>query len=71
MSGKRTPSHQLTFDEAVEVWLLWWDGEYKNRIAARFDVNVWRVYDVKNGKLHPGSQAIAQKIWDERKRDAA
>lgn len=62
----RKPSHQLTFDEAVEVWLLWWSGEFKNRIAARFDVNVWRIYEVKHGKLHPGSREAAEKIWAER-----
>ena len=59
------PSHRLTFDDAVEVWLSVWRGEYKNRIAARFDCNVWRIYDVLEGKLHPGSKAVAE----QKKRD--
>ena len=54
------PSHRLTFDEAVDVWLALWRGEFKNRIAARYDVNSWRIYDVKNGKLHPGSEQVAR-----------
>lgn len=60
----RQPSHRLTFDEAVQVWLAIWRGEYKNRIAAKYDVNVWRIYDVKDGRLHPGSEAIAREIWE-------
>lgn len=66
MSNVRTPSHKLTFDEAVEVWLMLWQGHYKNRIAAHYDVNVWRVYDVKHGKLHPGSRFVAENIWASR-----
>jgi hypothetical protein len=56
----RGPSHRLTFDEAVEIWLSVWRGEYKNRIAARFDCNVWRVYEVLQGNLHPDSKATAE-----------
>ena len=56
----RKPSHRLTFEEAVDVWLRVWRGEYKNRIAARYDCNIWRVYDVLNGKLHPGSEQVAR-----------
>lgn len=62
MSKAYKPSHQLTFDEAVEIWLMWWDGEYKNRIAAKFDVNVWRLYEVRDGKMHPGSREVAASI---------
>lgn len=39
----RKPSHRLTFDEAVQIWLAIWRGEYKNRIAAGYDVNVARI----------------------------
>ncbi len=66
MSSFRNPSHQLTFDEAVDVWLEWWSGTYKNRIAAKYDVNVWRLYEVRNGEVHPGSREVAEKIWVER-----
>jgi hypothetical protein len=67
----RQPSHKLTFDEAVEIWLAIWRGEYKNRIAARFDVNVWRIYKVINGKLHPGSEEAARMKWKATPPDAA
>lgn len=36
--------------------------EFKHRIAAHFEVNVWRIYEVKEGKLHPGSEAAAAKL---------
>jgi hypothetical protein len=57
-----SPSHRLTFDEAVEIWLHVWDGAHKHRLAAHYDVNVWRIYDVIGGKLHPGSESAANKI---------
>lgn len=60
------PSRHLTFEDAVNVWLLWWQGEKKHRIASNFDVNVWRIYDVKHGKLHPGSEKVASEIWQQR-----
>ncbi|HLG90338.1 MAG TPA: hypothetical protein VKZ79_24465 [Alphaproteobacteria bacterium] len=63
----RPPSHRLTFDEAVQIWLSIWRGEYKNRIAARYDVNIWRIYEVKSGKLHTGSEDAARKIWEQSK----
>lgn len=53
--GKRTPCHNLTFEEAVCVHLRLMDGEFYSRIAAAYDVNQGRVADVKFGRLHPGS----------------
>jgi hypothetical protein len=53
-------TNEFTFEDAVEMWLLWWSGEKKHRIAAKFDVNVWRVYDVcKYQTLYPGSRNVA------------
>jgi hypothetical protein len=52
--------HRLTFDEAVEIWLLTSRGEYKHKMAARFDVNVGRIYDVYSEKIHPGSKLVAE-----------
>lgn len=60
----RVPSRKLTFDDAVEVWICLWRGDYKHRIAQNFGVNVGRLYDVKSGKLHPGSEAVAREIWN-------
>lgn len=52
-------SRKLTFDDAVQVWIMTWKQEYKHKIASKFDVNVGRVYDVYNEKLHPGSKTVA------------
>ncbi len=55
----RTPSHTLTFEDAVQIWLLYWQGHFKNRIAAHFDVNVHRVYEVLREEKHVGSREAA------------
>ena len=53
--SKRSVSHRLTFEEAVDIHLRLFDGELYQRIAASYDVNQGRVADVKFGRLHPGS----------------
>lgn len=61
---KRT-NYRLTLDDAVQVWLSRWAGEYQHEIAARFGVNQGRVNEVLKGKRHPGSEDIA----DQARRD--
>ncbi|MEC7161116.1 MAG: hypothetical protein VXW57_04810 [Pseudomonadota bacterium] len=56
------PSYRLTFDDAVEVWIRHWNGEFQNRIAARFDVNPGRVNEVLKGRRHPGSEQAADRM---------
>ncbi|GGB68831.1 hypothetical protein GCM10011503_16800 [Henriciella pelagia] len=58
----RQPSHRLTFNEAIEVWLLYWDGWFQNRIAAKFDVNPGRISEVIHHELHPGSYDKALEV---------
>jgi hypothetical protein len=53
----------LTFDEAVQVWLRFWNGEYQDRIAAFFDVNPGRVNEVVKLRKHLGSREAAQGLW--------
>lgn len=53
------PSYQLTFEDAVIVWLRHWDGEYQHHIAASFGVNPGRVNDVLKGRKHKGSEDLA------------
>lgn len=55
-----TPSRRLTFEDAVQVWLIYWKGEFQNRIAALFDCNPARISEVIKGKLHPGSEQVAR-----------
>lgn len=54
-------SYNLTFDDAVKIWLRYWDGEYQHRIAASYDVNPGRVNEVIKGHRHPGSHEVAAK----------
>ena len=53
------PSYTLTFEDAVEIWLRHWSGEFQNRIAASFDVNPGRVNEVLKGRRHNDSRETA------------
>lgn len=55
------PSHRLTFEDAINVWMMAWDGEIQSRIAARFDVNGGRVNEVLKERKHLGSRSEALK----------
>jgi hypothetical protein len=59
MSNDNIPSYTLTFDDAVNIWLRHWAGEFQNRIAASYDVNPGRVNDVLKERKHIGSRGIA------------
>ena len=36
-------TYRLTFNDAVDIWLRHWAGEYQHTIAARYDVSQGRV----------------------------
>lgn len=55
----RLKPYRLTFEDAVDVWLLHWQGDYQHHIAAPYGVNPGRVNDVLKERVHFGSQAIA------------
>lgn len=55
----RKRSHTLTFEEAVQIWLRYWDGEFQHRIAASLDVNPGRVNEVLKEHRHFGSRELA------------
>lgn len=55
-------TYQLTFDDAVDIWLRHWRGEYQHRIAASYDVNPGRVNEVLKGTRHPGSEERAEQL---------
>lgn len=67
----RKPSHRLTFEETVDVWIRLLRGEFQNRIAADYDVNPGRINDVKRGRLHPESRSVALARLGLSERDAA
>jgi hypothetical protein len=60
-------TYQLTFNDAVDIWLRHWNGEYQYEIAASYVVNQGRINDVLKERLHPGARAAAEK---KRKRSA-
>lgn len=64
MGNIRTPSHRLTFADAVEVWKLYIAKYFVQRIAAQFDCNVGRIYEVVQGAMHPGSKEQAAADFD-------
>jgi hypothetical protein len=55
----RKPSYRLTFEDAIKVWFLHWQGEFQNRIAAMFDVNPGRISEVIHEDRHKGSREAA------------
>jgi hypothetical protein len=50
---------QFTFDEAVDVWLRRWGGQYIHEIAAAYVINWGRVSDVLSEVTHIGSKQVA------------
>lgn len=59
MNDNDKPSYTLTFEDAVQIWLRHWAGEFQNRIAARLDVNPGRVNEVLKERKHVGSREAA------------
>jgi hypothetical protein len=54
-------AYRLDFDDAVNVWLRHFSGDYQYQIAASFPVNQGRINDVLKERLHPGSKQVALK----------
>lgn len=63
MKDVRRPSYRLTFEDAVNVWMRFWEGEFQNRIAASYDANPARVAEVIKGTRHPGSREEAMRRY--------
>ncbi|MDQ0132432.1 hypothetical protein J2T08_000333 [Neorhizobium galegae] len=59
MNDNDKPSYTLTFDDAIQIWLRHWNGEFQNRIAGSFDVNPARVNEVLKERKHVGSRGAA------------
>jgi hypothetical protein len=58
-TNTKPKSYRLTFDDAVDVWLRYWRGEYQHHIAAPYGVNPGRVNDVLKERVHFGSKDLA------------
>lgn len=57
-------TYKLTQDDAVEVWIRHWHGEFQHSIAASYGVNQGRVNEVLKGHRHPGSEHLARQKRD-------
>lgn len=54
---------KLTFNDAVRIWLLLWQGWKQHDIAALYGVNQGRISEIHTGKRFPGSEAVARQLW--------
>ncbi|ULJ74397.1 hypothetical protein [Rhizobium gallicum] len=52
--------YRLTLDDAVDVWLRHWAGEYQHITAAAYGVNPGRINEVLKGHKHPESEVVAR-----------
>lgn len=56
------PSRSLTFDDAVQIWVLRSQGALQHHLAARFHVNPGRIAEVLKERRHVGSRDVAEKL---------
>lgn len=52
----------LSFNDAVDIWMRHWLGEYQHHIAADYGVNQGRVNEVLKGRRHVGSREVALRL---------
>jgi hypothetical protein len=62
--GRKSTTYRLTFDNAVDIWIRSWKGEFQHRIAASYDVNPGRVSGVLKERTHIGSRVAALSIFE-------
>jgi len=55
---------KFTFEEAVDVWLRHFGGQYQHQIAAAYVINVRAVNHVLKEKNHVGSKQVAEVRFD-------
>jgi hypothetical protein len=51
---------QFTREQAVDVWMRHFSGQYQHQIAAAYVINVRAVNHVLKEKTHVGSKQIAE-----------
>jgi hypothetical protein len=55
-----TPKTKFTLEEAVDVWMRHFSGQYQHQIAAAYVINVRAVNHVLKEKTHIGSKQVAE-----------
>ncbi len=61
-SGDHTATYYMTFDQAVDAWILHWRGQGQQEIAVTLGTNALRVDAVLNERQHVGSRQKAQQV---------
>ncbi len=61
-SGDHAAAYFITFDQAVDAWILHWRGQGQQEIAVQLGTNALRVDAVLNERQHVGSRQKAQQI---------
>jgi plasmid maintenance system antidote protein VapI len=56
------PSPKLNMNDAVQIWLKHWAGQYQHDIAAHYGVNQGRISEIINEQKFLGSKAIARRL---------
>jgi hypothetical protein len=51
---------QFTHEQAVDVWMRHFSGQYQHQIAAAYVINVRAVNHVLKEKTHLGSKEVAE-----------
>jgi hypothetical protein len=51
---------KFSFEEAVDVWMRHFSGQYQHEIAAAYVINVRAVNHVLKEKTHIGSKQVAE-----------
>ena len=59
----RNAAYRLTLDDAIDVWLRTWAGEYQHTIAASYGVNPGRINEILKGHKHPEARMLAASKW--------
>lgn len=62
-SRKRSP--KLSYEDAIQVWLMIFDGAFNHTIAAEFGVNQGRISEIRTGQKLPGSREAALELIKE------
>ena len=55
---------KFTFEEAIDVWLRRWTGQFQHEIAAAYIINVRAVNHVLKEVTHVGSKQVAEARFD-------
>lgn len=56
----------LTFEDAVRIWYLLWQGWKQHEIAALYHVNQGRISEIHTGKKFLGSEEEAKRRFGKR-----